>query len=186
MTLSLVPPRLVVIWFDPGVTVGWCLLRVPLDRLLDNGQVAARPWVQFKAGQYKMGGTSANVDRALDMARVADVDLCEDGDRFVLGAEGFTLRMLSMDEELLEPVRWLAVLRDRLRGSGQALEIQGASDALRTITDDRLKAWDLWHSSEHARAATKHALLYLRRYVKLSEVRQRARVIVDPDQAALN
>lgn len=158
--------RLVVCWFDPGVTVGWCVLRVPVEYLLREGQVGARSRLQWRSGEFRMGSTSGNVDRALDIARTVEVELAEVGDLFTLGAESFTLRMLSLDEELLEPVRWLAVMRDRLRGSARVLETQGASDALRTITDDRLRAWDLWHSSEHARAATKHSLLYLRRYVK--------------------
>lgn len=158
--------RLVVCWFDPGVTVGWCVLRVPEAYLCEEGQVGARSRLQSRAGEFRMGSTSANVDRALDIARTVEVELADVGDLFVLGVEGFTLRMLSLDEELLEPVRFNSVMLDRLRGTVQRLEVQTSSDALKTITDDRLRAWDLYHTSEHARAATKHALLYLRRYIK--------------------
>jgi hypothetical protein len=175
-----------VCWFDPGVTTGWALVKAPMAKLLTEGQVGSVRWTSWKCGQFKGGDagspwerTSVNVDRALAVARRAYAVAPDDGDVFVLGAENFTLRMLSMEWELLEPVRWLAVMRDRLRDSGMVLEIQEPSDALRTITDQRLMAWAMYNSTApHGRAAMSHALLFLRRWAKDPTLRERAGVEV--------
>lgn len=159
--------NLVVAWFDPGITTGWALVRVPVKRLMENGQVQSIRWTQWKCGQYNFAGdTSASVDRALEIARTAYVEVCEAGDVFVLGSEGFTLRMLSMDAALLEPVRFNSIIDDRLRGNEGGLwcERQQPSDAKKTITDQRLRNWSTWHPSDHARDGLRHAFLFLRRW----------------------
>jgi hypothetical protein len=92
----------------------------------------------------------------------------------VLGSEGFTLRMQSTDPRLLEPVRFNAVLEDRLWGSGVPVEIQSPSDAKSTITDARLRLWGLWKpGAEHGRDAQRHGLLFLRRFAGQIGIRQR-------------
>jgi hypothetical protein len=176
---------LVVCWFDPGMTTGWALVKVPMARLLTEGQVGSVRWTSWKCGQFGGGSgelaerTSVNVDRSLSLARRAYAVAPGVGDVFVLGAENFTLRMLSMEWELLEPVRWLAVMRDRLRPSGMELEVQEPADALRTITEARLMSWGMYNSSaEHGRSAMSHALLFLRRWAKDPRLRERAGVEV--------
>jgi hypothetical protein len=169
----------VVVWFDPGMSTGWAVVRAPVGYLRERGQVGAVRHTEWQCGQYRVGEevsaerTSADVDRALLMARTVYTTMLEVGDVFVLGAESFTLRMLGMDPELLEPVRWLAVMGDRLRGREMWLEQQSPSDALTTITDHRLKAWDMYSAQRHGRDAMRHALLFLRRYASQRRVRDR-------------
>lgn len=171
--------RLVVMWFDPGVTTGWAIIRVPIKHLLSMGQVGSIPHMQVNTGQYRTETTSENVDRALEIARAAYTDVAEEDDVMVVGHEGFTLRMLSSDPELLEPVRWLAVWDDRFAPPRVEfpLPVERQNPSLmNTIGDDRLKLWGLWQPGrEHGRAALKHGLVYLRRFADQRVVRQMAR-----------
>jgi hypothetical protein len=89
-------------------------------------------------------------------------------DVFVLVLEGFRLRILSMDDNLLAPQRVLDRLCDRLyvRRSRVPVFFQTPSEAMSTVTDARLKDWAMYdrHSGEHARDADRHAILFLRKF----------------------
>lgn len=159
--------------------MGWAIVRVPIKHLLSLGQVGSVPHMKVQTGQFREGSTSANVDRALDYARVAYEEVAEDEDIVVVGHEGFTLRMMNSDPEMLEPVRFLAVWDDRFSPPRPEfplpVERQDPSLALGTIGDDRLRLWGLWQAGrEHGRAALKHALMYCRRFEGSKVVRQRA------------
>lgn len=162
--VAVVPgPALVVVWADPGVTTGWCVLRVPIEMLLALGQVGVRPWLWFRAGQFRHGSTGASVDSYLSLCRAA-WEKSEDGDIVVVGCEGFSLAMQTRDPTLLEPVRFLAVLEDRLRGTGVGVEVQMPGERM-VITDARLRLWDMWLPGlDHGRDGLRHGLVFLRRF----------------------
>lgn len=143
---------------------------------MSRGLVGAARFVQWNSGQFRGGSTSKSVDRFLDIARLAYEQVAGDDDLFSLVVENFTLRMLSMDPELLEPVRFNAVLEDRLRGKPMVVEWQSPSDALSQIKDSQLGLWGLLTKKdpEHARDARRHGLLYLRRFASNAAVRKRA------------
>lgn len=165
---------LVVVWADPGVATGWSIHRAPIELLLREGQVGAMSQIKWKSGQFSPGSTSASVDCYLDLCRGAYEQIAEEDDVFVIGSEGFILMMQSTDPTLLEPVRFNAILGDRLRGTGQRVEVQMASDAKNVITDQRLKLWGAWKAgAEHARDAQRHGLLFLRRFASDRRVRER-------------
>lgn len=165
---------LVTVWADPGITTGWSIHRVPIGLLLREGQVGAMRQIKWSSGQFNPGSTSASVDQFLDLARAAYERLCDEEDVFCLGSEDFILRMMSTERSLLEPVRFNAVLDDRLRGTGMWAERQSSSDAMKTITDARLKLWGAYKpGADHARDAQRHGLLFLRRFAADVRVRQR-------------
>lgn len=165
---------LVVVWADPGVTTGWSLHRVPGKLLLAHGQVGSMNAVRWSTGQFSASNTSESVDQYLGLCRAVYERVCGEEDVFVIGSERFTLMMQSTDAALLEPVRFNAVLEDRLRGTGQRVEYQGASDK-DVITDQRLMLWDAYKpGAGHARDAQRHGLLYLRRWATHSHVRARS------------
>jgi hypothetical protein len=171
--------RLVVVAIDPGVTCGWAIVRVPIKVLLELGQVGSVSRMQVSTGQFREGSTSANVDRVLELKRTAYEELTDDEDVMVCVHEGFTLRMLNKDPEMLEPVRFLAVWEDRFAPPRPEfplpVEIQDPSLALGTIGDERLRLWGLWQPArEHGRAALKHGLMYCRRFADQKVVRLRA------------
>lgn len=165
---------LVTVWADPGVTTGWSIHRVPIDLLLREGQVGAMRQCKWSSGQFNHGSTSANVDQFLDLCRAAYERIADEEDVFVLGTEGFTLRILTTEPSLLEPVKFNAVAEDRLRGTGWWVEHQQPSEAKNTITDARLKLWGAFKpGADHARDAQRHGLLFLRRFA--ADVRVRSR-----------
>jgi len=164
---------LVVVWADPGRSTGWSVHRVEEQVLLECGQVGAVSRLWWRTGVFRHDSTSTSVDSYLALCRAA-WERSADGDVVVIGCEGFTLRMNSTDHWLLEPVRFLAVLRDRLRGTGVGVEVQSSSDAMKTVSDTRLRLWGLWKpGSDHSRDAQRHGLLFLRRYATQPELRER-------------
>lgn len=166
-------PALVVVWADPGRTTGWSVHRVNISELLMRGQVGATSRMWWRVGQFVSSDTSSAVDSYLNLCR-AVWEKAEERDVVVVGCEGFTLMMNSKDYWLLEPVRFLSVLTDRLRGTGVGVEVQMAGDAKKTITDVRLRSWGLWQpGAEHGRDAQRHGLLFLRRYASQSDLRGR-------------
>lgn len=165
---------LVVVWADPGVATGWSLHKVPGKMLLAHGQVGSMSAVRWSTGQFRTTNTSESVDQYLTLCRAVFERVCQEDDVFVVGTEGFTLMMQSTDSALLEPVRFNAVLEDRLRGTGQRVEYQNPGDK-DVITDQRLMLWDVYKpGAGHARDAQRHGLLYLRRWASHAHVRDRS------------
>lgn len=165
---------LVVVWADPGETVGWSLHRVSCKHLLAHGQVGSVSVMRWSSGQFRARGTSEGVNQYLNLCRLAYERVTEEDDIFVIGTEGFTLRQFSTDSSLLEPVRFNAVLMDRLRESGPVVEVQQPGDAMQEITDARLMLWGLYKvGAEHGRDAQRHGLLFLRRWAADAKLRER-------------
>lgn len=169
-------PALVVVWADPGVTTGWSVHRVNISELLARGQVGSVSRMWWRIGQYRSRGTSEAVDSYQRLIRAVHEKLGEE-DLFVIGSEGFTLRVQSTDPALLEPVRFLAVLEDRMAGTeyGREIGVQVQQPGERSIiSDDRLKLWGLWtNGMNHGRDAQKHGLAFLRRFASQPELQKR-------------
>lgn len=167
--------RLIVASIDPGVSTGWAIIRVPVKVLLEHGQVGSVSKMQVNTGQFRTDTTSQNVDRALEVLRTTYEELVDEDDVMVVVQEGYRLRMSTMDDELLEPVRWLATWDDRFAPPRAEfpLPVERQDPSLmNTIGDDRLKLWGLWQPArEHGRAALKHALVYCRRFASQKTVR---------------
>lgn len=172
------PGSLVVVSFDPGVATGWSIIRVPAELLVALGMVQSIRHMKSRCGEFVGGSVSASVDRALELCRQTYDKLCEPGDGFAIVTEGFTLRMMSMDPSLLEPVRFNAILHDRLRGTGMGAVEQSPSDAKKSVSDERLKLWGLWRPGpDHMRDGLRHGLLFCRRYASIPAVREMVGVI---------
>jgi len=166
-------PALVVVWADPGITTGWSIHRVPIRVLVSLGQVGAVGVTWWRIGQFRSVSTSAAVDSYLSLCRSVWEKAAEE-DVVVIGCEGFSLEMLSRDYALLEPVRFLAVLQDRLRETGVRVEVQMPGER-KVVTDERLKLWGLWLPGlGHGTDAQRHGLVYLRKFAGSREVQKRA------------
>lgn len=181
--------RLIVCAFDPGETTGWSWHCAAKESLLRKGTAASlremRPDVELKTldasvrdldlgmerGQFGKGdglSEDGQVDRMMELIRGAwgAYDVEEGLDTFAVVAEDFILRMLSMDRNLLTPVRLNAKLERDMRGVGFRLHLQSPSDAKQAVTDARLKLWNVYDrgSGVHARDAQRHGILFLRRW----------------------
>jgi len=168
--MELTEGRLVVCAFDPGIRTGWAWYDTDRVTMCTGGtrlglKVADREWGTFDTSK----GERYHVDQMVAITRAcwawADVD--EAVDTFVVTIEDFILQMMSSDRELLAPVRLTARYLDRMETSGIAIWTRStASEAKRTVTDERLRLWNQYESASgnHARDAQRHAILVLRKY----------------------
>jgi len=79
--------------------------------------------------------------------------------------EDFILRERTSDRSLLSPVRLNAMLTQTITSERPELSVvlQSPSDKS-VIRDDQLKRWGLWSvGQQHARDATRHLVLWLRK-----------------------
>lgn len=181
-------PNLVMFGLDPGITTGWSALKVPVGRLLAVGATRTLSRCRWAHGQIQrsaIGDTGSLAQSASDSAHVDQIfrhvahiyesfvsDPAEEdeweADVFVYVMEHFSLRMLSMDTNLLAPVRVEEKFLDRLwvKGITTPIFLQSPSDAKRVATDDRLKSWGMYDraSGPHARDADRHNILFLRKF----------------------
>lgn len=162
--------RLVVCAFDPGIRTGWAWFDV--DRL-DMCSLGTR--LGLKAAETSWGtfdtsrGERYHVDQMVAVTRAcwAWAEVNEERDTFIVTIEDFILQNPSMDRELLAPVRLTARYLDRMETSGFPIWTRTtASEAKRTVTDERLRIWNQYDSASgnHARDAQRHGILVLRKY----------------------
>ena len=153
--------------FDPGVTTGWAVFRVPRMQLLSEGFLEAvrGPGAGWNASEFT-GGEEAQVDLMLEIARAVYAEVDEDsGDEWSIIVEGFVVRMISMKRSFLAPVRLAAKFRREMRMAPVLLEEPFSSDAMNIVTDGRLRHWNLYRpGSDHVRDAMRHAIMMQRRY----------------------
>lgn len=167
---------MLVVGFDPGVTTGWAALRLDLEALVVGGfsQLALRSGggrdpelLAWDTGVFR-GGDGACADQMLGLVRgvweEGWMDQGERGDVMGIAQEGFILRMLSSDPDLLSPVRINAVFDYISRAVPVPRRKQQPSDAKRVVTDARLRAMNLYRAglSDHEVDALRHAVLLAR------------------------
>jgi hypothetical protein len=186
--------RLTVLAFDMGVTTGWAWFSLDQETLLnnDNGLSTGR---KLRSGERDCGeidGRAANgqggrkpsspwvawdnatVTRCVEKVRSVWIEAEVDAslDVFVVVLEDFVLRTSDSARHTLSPVRLNAAFEYELRDSGVQIVKNSASDAMNVITDARLKGWGLYEETatgyggrQHARDATRHAALTVRKWV---------------------
>lgn len=169
----------IVVSFDPGETTGWAVHAVDRELLVHKGfRAAVRDGGEYRIGQFKHVDEDAMADIMAERVRWAWRTYIEEEetDTFVVVLEAFRLRMLSRDPALLSPVRIMAKYEREMRTSGVRQFLQEPVDALRIITDGRLRDWGLYDSAAggHARDAQRHGILWLRKYSSTPGLRARA------------
>lgn len=162
--------------FDPGVTTGWAVFRMPRRRLLAEGFLAAlRPGNGggWNAGEFS-GGEEWQTDQMVAIAREVFSGVDESaGDEWAIVVEGFVVRMISMKRSFLAPVRLAAKFRREMRKAPVLIEEPFSSDAMNIVTDGRLRDWNLYRpGSDHVRDAMRHAIMMQRRYSSESRYRE--------------
>lgn len=175
-------PALVVMAYDPGETTGWSVWRAPVGTLVRQGTRRTLARSKWALGQIRVSkeavkrgdADSEMVDKMLEVGRWGYEEFVHEGDEFVFVHEGFRLRMMSMDPNLLAPVRVNAIFKDRLRGKGYQVYQQDPSEAKSVVTDARLREWGTYRPGmEHARDAERHAILFLRKVASTPRLRRR-------------
>lgn len=146
-----------VVSLDPGGTTGWCVLCVHPLALVDPDLRVLDNVTYWRSGQYD----------GIEWEHVREIEnLAAAWEGGAVVVEDFVLRRLSPARELLSPVRLTAALEYVLWREKRLVFRQSASDAKTICTDERLKDWGFYRregGEEHARDATRHGLLFLRR-----------------------
>jgi hypothetical protein len=148
---------------DPGGTTGWYVITV--DRKCIFGD-EPRKIIEVDYGEF----TGDEAYQAVELARLAGEIQSLDykyGPALIVEAWDQDPRFKSTDPETLSPVRigaMLALLKYQKRMGDSTLHFQSRALAFGTATDERLRKWKLWVAgSEHIRAASRHAIVALRR-----------------------
>lgn len=166
-------PCLIVVSFDPGVTTGWAIHRVPLGDLCAVGFSEAVWSPSFGWASGQIGGLDEDdtVDVMVGLTRSAYSLGGYPQDRFAIAMEDFILQIMQQDRSLLSPVRVFAkyeyAMKKLTQASGVVLPYykQSASDAKKVVTDERLARWNLLKAGQvHARDAQRHGILLARKY----------------------
>jgi hypothetical protein len=172
-------PLLHVIGVDPGVATGWAYLRCGLRALLMRGWAGASidsktAWCVGTIDGRALGEVEA-IDALVDITRSVWQEVEQEwGDRFVVCFEDFILLELSSDRDLLAPVRFTAAYRDRMRIFRYPFYRVKASDSKLTITDVRLRNWNMYvpSSEDHERDALRVGIMGARQWSGSPEFRK--------------
>lgn len=166
-------PRVLAI--DPGTHTGWAIVWFDPDVLFDGERKTSRAPVAWWAGMV-VGPELSQVDYIMARIRTEGVG----GEGLCVLSEDFIVQTVKKERTFLSPVRVAAMLEWALhRGQREADGVyrfrkmppkQSANDAKNTITDDRLKLWQMYlPGADHPRDATRHALLWMRRLKGMGE-----------------
>lgn len=155
-----------VLWFDPGKVTGWCVVWFDPGVILDRSVPLQSGLLAWKAG-FLAGPENVQARVMRQMVKVIG------GPGLCVGAESFVIRQMNMSHEFLSPVRLNARLEFLLDDGVQEqdgekrrrfLHFQTPADAKSTLTDGRLRALRMYTPGpEHARDATRHAVLHVRK-----------------------
>lgn len=174
--------KLFVVAFDPGVSTGWCVMRVQLDALAAvglRGVALGHPdpdVFSWRAGYFR-GPEPWQAELMMALCRGTwmhgEGQFSEgvDSDLFVVVMEKFQLRTLGEDETLLSPVRIPAAFRSLSWRAPFPVLWSAIPDAMKTFTDHRLRMFNLWSGpdgevGEHQRDATRHAAMLVRKCIE--------------------
>lgn len=171
--------RLYCVGYDPGVTTGWAVLRMDFEKLcsvgfaelaMASGGGRDPDLLAWDCGQIT-GSENYQTDVMVGLLRGCWVDgefeSGADSDVIAVSSESFILRLMNADPDLLAPVRMLAKFDYAAREVPIPRMKHSPSDAKNVVTDTRLRAMNLFApGSEHARDATRQAVLMARRMVE--------------------
>jgi hypothetical protein len=155
-----------VISFDPGGTTGWAVFTVHPSALDSDDFAILDNIIHWEQGQIE----GSMVEQAMQIAELLDlwddaVVLFEDFELMTVDAELSPVRLLAMSEWICQtmfmPVRPMFLQMPNMK---------------ETASDDRLKRWKLFKPGPavHARDATRHGIVFLRRAKENKKLRAAA------------
>lgn len=173
------PPWYSVTVVDPGVWTGWVWMGFSVLDLIDfrdHELIRACMTATIPmciAGQLDCSDENAGVDALANFVIKGRERTEVNAGRVQSGApvlsvviaEDFVLRQRTMDRSLLSPVRINAKLDYVFHESDiEFYDDQSSSDAKSTVSDERLKRWDLFERGRpHRNDAIRHLILWLRK-----------------------
>lgn len=146
-----------VIGLDPGGTTGWSVMCVHPLSLVDNALSVLDNITYWQQGEF----TGTEWSHVQEIETLVDV-----WQNASIVIEDFILQQFNQSRDLLSPVRLTAAIEYELWKDSRHSFRQTPAAAKTTCTDERLRQWGYYKSAGgegHARDATRHALLFLRR-----------------------
>jgi hypothetical protein len=172
--------RLAVVWFDPGVETGWCVIVVDDFRAHDDPVLSKVR--HFAAGVFHTGWSGRRkipreeFDEIINEQVDECIELCQLWNNAAYGVEDFALATNVRGREVLAPVRVMAGVEWALWSTGIVIEKQMPHERS-IITEERLRRWGFWvpgNDMDDARSATQHALAWLRKAASNPKIAARA------------
>lgn len=169
-----------VIAIDPGGTTGWAKMSMDRNVLLDSKADLSARNIDWTKGQVDCGSRRGELqDNGISTGEFLGVQditrLLRENPTAAVVIEDFTLRQFRQDRDLLSPVRITAAIGYSLWLDGREYFTQTPADAKRVCTDTALRQWGLYDGDNmvHARDATRHAVLMLRKIKSNKKLRER-------------
>ena len=154
-----------VLGIDPGGTTGWVILTVPRLCIFGDEPSEITEW---DYGEFT-GPEPVQATAIAELARVTQSLDYRTGPAIIVEGWDQNPDFKSTDEETLSPVRlgaMLMLLKFQKRLGDATVHFQSRTLAFgsKATTDDKLKRYGMYvEGSDHIRAATKHAIIALRR-----------------------
>lgn len=167
-----------IVWFDPGITTGYCLLKVKPAYVDGAGDTRWETMKDYVTVEHKQlgrhaRGTPKRTQRGITYGyldtEISIVEDCgivlDDHPEAAWGYEDFILKGANKSREFLSPVRIFSMLAYDNAGSEYPRSpfVQGTSIKA-SVDDERLKRAGLYVPGMiHANDAARHAAHFLRR-----------------------
>lgn len=175
------PVRIIAI--DPGGVTGWSVMEFAVRDLLDPKvhihDIVTKWWhgqIECGQGLARDGAETTEEEGIEKLNWLIEQSVMEKPYGVAVVIEDFIVRRFDKSRPFLSPVRITAPIQQMLYEMGLHHKwVQQPNDAKNTISDERLKIWDMYSADglQHARDADRHALLGLRNLrSKRSLVRQ--------------
>ena len=163
-----------ILAIDPGGTLGWSLLVIP--RKVGNQEALACPPGSILKNKVLWHHGEIFTKLSEDLAMYQITKLMSEWPSAAVVCEGFVLRKPQKGEDVLSPVRQIAIIRNNLWLAGRRVFMQDPSMKY-TANDERLHNWGVYTRKgglEHARDADRHAMVFLHRNIQHPELRMEA------------
>jgi hypothetical protein len=149
-------------WIDPGVVSGVAVVWFDPKAVLARKPIS-KCVLAWWCGELR-GDERVQIARFHAMALSLGHGDPDWSPGLVVGAESFDVRRLDRSAAFLSPVRIAHTLDFLFWRRETVMQWQTPSDAKVTMTDARLKVWNMYTKGpDHQRDATRHCLLWLRK-----------------------
>jgi len=164
--------KLIVVGADPGGTSGVCAGAIPEETMFGDA-----PYQGIEILLYDQYDDEAEGIHAWKIVEVV-YQFCNQTDYPIpLVCEQFSLRKFIRGPDILSPERINGLIREEIRKASIPIPLfyQMPAHAKEAVTNQRLKAWDLYiRGKEHARDAERHMIHFIRRARKIPALRKEA------------
>lgn len=172
--------KVALLAIDPGGVTGWSIVTTTIDKIMDPTLQAAMVPDEWWHGEIdcRAKDKKETLWREAESEGVAVMECLYESIPAVhvgIVIEDFLIRRFDKSRPFLSPVRLTFAFDQLMFDRGVWTDRQMPSDAITSITDDRLKSWNFYvpDGLGHARDADRHMMLFIRRLRAKASLRRR-------------